>query len=145
MFITLATGLTYDLYYKHVTIVNDDSSVISEQSFQLIDDARGIIYDRRMLKIQAIEVFLGQMLGRPFEVNRSLKNLFIFYFVFHFLSRSLSQNVPTLKLTSSFIVIKLQKQQSKLVRLSLAHIFCPLHNVIGRRSARCPNCKYSIK
>ncbi len=36
------------LYYKHMTIVNDDSSIVSEQSFQLIDDARGIIYDRRM-------------------------------------------------------------------------------------------------
>jgi hypothetical protein len=142
-FITLATGLTYDLYYKHVTIVNEDSSVISEQSFQPIEDARGVIYDRRMFIIQAIEVFLGQMLGRPFEVNRGLKNLFIFYFVFHLLSRSHSQNVPTLKLTSSFIVIK--TEQSKLVRLSLAHIFCPLHNVIGWGSARCPNCKYSIK
>jgi hypothetical protein len=29
-------------------IINDDSSVISEQSFLLIDDARGIIYDRHM-------------------------------------------------------------------------------------------------
>jgi hypothetical protein len=92
-----------------VTIVNDDSSIVSEQSFQLVDDARGVIYDRYMFIIQATEVFLGQMLGRPFEVNRSLKNIFIFYFVFHFLSRSLSQNVPTLKLTSSFIV----KKQSK--------------------------------
>ncbi len=101
--------ITCGLYYKHVTIVNDDSSIVSEQSFQLVDDARGVIYDRYMFIIQATEVFLGQMLGRPFEVNRSLKNIFIFYFVFHFLSRSLSQNVPTLKLTSSFIV----KKQSK--------------------------------
>jgi len=135
--------ITCGLYYKHVTIVNDDSSVISEQSFQLIDDARGVIYNCRTFIIQATEVFLGQMLGRPFEVNRSLKNIFIFYFVFHFLSRSHSQNVPTLKLTSPFIVKK--TEQSKLVRLSLAHIFSPLHNVIGRGSARCPNCKYSIK
>jgi hypothetical protein len=41
------------LYYKHMTIVNDDSSVVSEQSFQLIDDARGVIYDRHMFIIQA--------------------------------------------------------------------------------------------
>jgi hypothetical protein len=41
------------LYYKHMTIVNDDSSIISEQSFQLIDDPRGIIYDCHMFIIQA--------------------------------------------------------------------------------------------
>jgi len=34
-------------------IVNDDSSVISEQSLQLIDKARGVIYDHRMFIIQA--------------------------------------------------------------------------------------------
>jgi hypothetical protein len=34
-------------------IVNDDSSIISEQSFKLIDDARGVIFDRRMFIIQA--------------------------------------------------------------------------------------------
>ncbi len=44
------------LYYKHMTIVNDDSSIISEQSFQLIDDARGVIYDRRMFIIQATDL-----------------------------------------------------------------------------------------
>jgi hypothetical protein len=37
-------------------IANDDSSVVSEQSFQLIDDARGVIYDRRMFIIQATEM-----------------------------------------------------------------------------------------
>ncbi len=36
-----------------MTIVNDDSSVVSEQSFLLIDDTRGIIYDRRMFIIKA--------------------------------------------------------------------------------------------
>jgi hypothetical protein len=40
-------------YYKHMTIVNDNSSIFSEQSFKLIDDTRGVIYDRRMLIIQA--------------------------------------------------------------------------------------------
>jgi hypothetical protein len=42
------------LYYKHMTIVNDDSSAVSEQSFKLIDSAGGVIYDRRMFTIQAI-------------------------------------------------------------------------------------------
>ncbi len=44
---------TSGLYYKHMKIVNDDSSIFSKQSFQLIDDARGVIYDRRMFIIQA--------------------------------------------------------------------------------------------
>jgi hypothetical protein len=34
-------------------IVNDNSSVVSEQSFLLIDDARGLIYDRHLFIIQA--------------------------------------------------------------------------------------------
>jgi hypothetical protein len=41
-----------------MTIVNDDYSVVSEQSFLLIDDARGVIYDRRMFIIQATGLFL---------------------------------------------------------------------------------------
>ncbi len=36
-------------------IVNDDSSIVSEQSFQLIDYARGIIYDQHMFIIQATD------------------------------------------------------------------------------------------
>jgi hypothetical protein len=36
-----------------VTIVNDDCSVVSGQSFWLIDDARGVIYDHHMFMIQA--------------------------------------------------------------------------------------------
>jgi len=41
------------LYYKHMTIVNDDSSVISKWSSKLIDNARGVIYDHRVFIIQA--------------------------------------------------------------------------------------------
>jgi hypothetical protein len=40
------------LYYKHMTIINDDSSVVSEQSLKLVDDGRVIIYDRHMFIIQ---------------------------------------------------------------------------------------------
>ncbi len=36
-----------------MTIVNDDSRIVSEQSFQLIDDARGVIYDHGMFIKQA--------------------------------------------------------------------------------------------
>ncbi len=47
------------LYYKHMTILNDDSSIISEQSFQIIDDTIGVIYDRRMFIIQATVSLIG--------------------------------------------------------------------------------------
>ncbi len=45
------------LYYKHVTIVNDDPSVISKWSFKLIDEPRVIIYDRHRFIIQATDAF----------------------------------------------------------------------------------------
>ena len=39
-------------YYKHVTIVNGDSSTVSKLSSKLIDDARAVIYDCNMFIIQ---------------------------------------------------------------------------------------------
>ena len=48
------------LYYKHMTIVNDDSSIVSEQRFLLIDDARGVIYDCRMFIIQATDLSMDK-------------------------------------------------------------------------------------
>jgi hypothetical protein len=41
------------LYYKHITIINDDSSVISKWLSPLIDDARVVIYDRNVFIIHA--------------------------------------------------------------------------------------------
>jgi hypothetical protein len=44
-------------YYKHITIVNDDSNIISQVTLQtvtpLTDDARVIIYNQNMFIIQA--------------------------------------------------------------------------------------------
>ncbi len=51
MFIIQATGL--GLYYKHMTIVNDDSRVNIKWSFKLIDATTDIIYDRHMFIVQA--------------------------------------------------------------------------------------------
>jgi hypothetical protein len=45
--------VTCGLYYKHMTIVNGNSSIISEQNFLLIDDTRGVIYDCGLFIIQA--------------------------------------------------------------------------------------------
>ncbi len=42
-----------DLYYKHVMIVNDDSSILSKWSFKLNDDPRAVIYDCHKFIIQA--------------------------------------------------------------------------------------------
>ncbi len=50
---------TCGLYYKLVTIVNYESSVISKWSFKLIDDASVVIYDCNMFIIQAIHLWLG--------------------------------------------------------------------------------------
>jgi hypothetical protein len=40
-------------YYKHVTIVNDNSSIINKQSLKLIDDARVVNYNHNRFMIQA--------------------------------------------------------------------------------------------
>jgi len=50
-------GKTSGRYYKHVTIVNDDSSIIGKWSFKLIDDHRVVIYDRHRFIIQATGAF----------------------------------------------------------------------------------------
>ncbi len=47
---------TNGLYYKHVTIVIDDSSIISKWSLKFIDGARVFIYDHNMFIIQAIGI-----------------------------------------------------------------------------------------
>ena len=44
---------TSGLYYKPMTIVNDDSSVVNKLETSLTDNARGIIYDHHMFIVQA--------------------------------------------------------------------------------------------
>ncbi len=51
---TLA-NVSSGLYYKHLTIVNYDSSVINKGSFKLIYDARVVIYNCNWLIIQATD------------------------------------------------------------------------------------------
>jgi len=41
------------MYYKPITIVNDDSRVINKLEFSLTDDGRVINYDRHMFIVQA--------------------------------------------------------------------------------------------
>jgi hypothetical protein len=42
------------LYYKHITIVNDNSSVVNKLETSLNDAARVVIYDCHMFIVQAI-------------------------------------------------------------------------------------------
>ncbi len=41
------------LYYKPMTIVNDDSRVVNKLEASLTDDARVVIYDCHMFTVQA--------------------------------------------------------------------------------------------
>jgi hypothetical protein len=42
------------LDYKHVTVVNDDSSVINKFEASLTDDARVVIYDRHIFMVRPL-------------------------------------------------------------------------------------------
>jgi hypothetical protein len=66
-------------YYKHVMIVNDDSSVISKWSFKLIDDPGVIIYDRHRFIIQAtVQTFLQW--GIEIGLDRAPFVVFVYFF-----------------------------------------------------------------
>jgi hypothetical protein len=41
------------LCYKPITIIDNDSSIVNKHETSLIDDARVVIYDRHMFKVQA--------------------------------------------------------------------------------------------
>ncbi len=65
------------LYYKHMTIVNDDSSVVRKWSHTLINDARIVIYDRNVFIIQATGLTRNVRLERKnLEVTKKKKKSF---------------------------------------------------------------------
>jgi hypothetical protein len=41
------------MYHKHITIINDDSSIVNKFGTSLADAARVVIYDRHMFIVQA--------------------------------------------------------------------------------------------
>jgi hypothetical protein len=49
---------TSSLYYKPMTIVNDDSRVLNKLEAPLTDDTRVIIYDCHMFIVQATGIVL---------------------------------------------------------------------------------------
>ncbi len=43
------------LFYKHITVINDNFSVINKFEVSLTDDARVVIYDHHMFIVQATD------------------------------------------------------------------------------------------
>jgi hypothetical protein len=56
------------LYYKPMTIINDDSRVINKLEASLTDNARVVIYDRHMFIVQATE-YLKTLLDAVCQVG----------------------------------------------------------------------------
>jgi hypothetical protein len=73
------------MYYKPITIVNDNSSIINKLETSLTDDTRVIIYDHYMFKAQATEPAVvkqileaplyGRLLALPKNIRRGWKGL----------------------------------------------------------------------
>jgi hypothetical protein len=49
--------MTYGLYYKHITITNDDASAVNKFEASLTDDTRVVIYDHHMFIVKATRHF----------------------------------------------------------------------------------------
>jgi len=52
---SISIAETSGLYYKPMTIVNDDATVVNNLEASFTDDARVIIYDRHMFIVQATD------------------------------------------------------------------------------------------
>ncbi len=68
--------ITCGLYYKHIMIINYDSSVLNKFGASLTDDARVIIYDRHLFMAQATGHFpqpnislTGHLINLPFNCH----------------------------------------------------------------------------
>ncbi len=76
------------LYYKHITIVNYNSSAVKRFGASLTDDARGVNYDRHMFIVQAtggqisnLCVKVGQFLRLSYLSDMCLSSKIKFYFL----------------------------------------------------------------
>ncbi len=102
------------LYYKHMTIVNDDSSVVNQLEALLTDDARGVIYDHCKFIIQAT--------GHSVQEYQSLRKLKI-------LDRSSSFSTKSLLiftfLIKSLYVMKMSHFSNKRKELINKYQLCP--------------------
>ncbi len=62
-----------------MTIVNDDSSIVIKWCFKLIDDTRGLIYDRHMFIVQATGFFQERKFVRGLPVGLPTFEIVAFY------------------------------------------------------------------
>ncbi len=56
------------LYYKHMLIVNDNSSVVIKWSFKLIGATRSVIYESHMFIVQATGVWKKWLKGASTDI-----------------------------------------------------------------------------
>ncbi len=70
--------MTCGLYYKPMMIVNDDSRIVNKLEASLTDDARVVIYDRRVFIVQAIECKMAcSKHYNPFFAKLQKKTIFL--------------------------------------------------------------------
>jgi hypothetical protein len=62
--------LICSLFYKPITIVNDDSSIVNKLETSLIDDARVVIYKHHMFIVQATDQISDQKPNNLCSRNR---------------------------------------------------------------------------
>ncbi len=66
---------TGGLYYKPMTIVNDDSKVINRLEASLTDDARVVIYDRHMFIVHATGINLMNFFWHKVTISLGKEDL----------------------------------------------------------------------
>jgi hypothetical protein len=70
---TQRVALTSGLYYKHMTILNDDSSIVNKLGASLTDDTRVIIYNHHM--------FIVQSTGKQSQFLKDVNNIVLTIFI----------------------------------------------------------------
>ncbi len=89
---------TCGLYYKHITIINDDTSIVNKFEASLTDDARVVIYNRHMFIVQATGGRNWQLISPHWlcwkikSFKRKKKNQFKYFSSFSFFNLNLFSN-----------------------------------------------------
>jgi len=67
------------MYYKPMTIINDDSRVIPKLEISLTDDDRVIIYDHHMFLVQATDFFIIDIVAQLARINVPFNILWVIF------------------------------------------------------------------
>jgi hypothetical protein len=92
--------VTCGQYYKHMTIVNDDSSIVNKLEALLTDDARGVIYDRRKFYSTGHCLYHLQKGERKFAPDE--KGTLVLPFICNHSSQKYTPSILFLSLTEKF-------------------------------------------